>query len=364
MSITSIPRALDDRLTGRVVRPRDPEYAQAAAAWNVAWTHRPAAVVVATNEDDVVAAVRHAGEAGLGVAVQSTGHGVTVPADENSILVTLQHMDHVRVDPGTRTATVGGGVRWAPVLAEAQRHGLAPLVGSAPHVGAVGYSLGGGFGWLARRYGLAVDSIRSLRVVLADGSVVTASAQENPELFWGMCGSGGSSLGVVAEMAVELFPVREVYAGSLLYPAEAATEVFERFREMDAGEDFTGAFNVTAFPPLEIVPEPIRGKAFAILRGCHVDAAAGQRLVDEWRAWRAPALDMFGVLPFARAGEISQDPVDPLPAATNGRWLARLGDGVGGAMRDAVLGGEGPSPVLFAETRQAGGARPPGPTPR
>ncbi len=123
MSITSIPRALDDRLTGRVVRPRDPDYPQAAAAWNVAWTHRPAAVVVATDEDDVVAAVRHAGEAGLGVAVQSTGHGVTVPADENSILVTLQHMDHVRVDPGTRTATVGGGVRWAPVLAEAQRHG-------------------------------------------------------------------------------------------------------------------------------------------------------------------------------------------------------------------------------------------------
>jgi hypothetical protein len=102
-------------------------------------------------------------------------------------------------------------------------------------------------------------------------------------------------------MMVGLFPVSEVYAGSLLYPAEAATEVFERFREMDAGGDFTGAFNVTAFPPLEIVPEPIRGKAFAILRGCHVDAAAGQRLVDEWRAWRAPALDMFGFLPFARA---------------------------------------------------------------
>ncbi|MGM0385094.1 MAG: FAD-binding oxidoreductase, partial [Actinomycetota bacterium] len=350
------PTSLDDRLTGRVVRPRDPDYAQAAAAWNVAWTPRPPAVVVATSEDDVVAAVTHARGVGLGVAVQSTGHGVTVPADEHSLLVALHHLDHVRVEPAAGTATVGGGVRWAPVLAEAQRFGLAPLVGSAPHVGAVRYSLGGGFGWLARRYGLAVDSIRTLRVVLADGSVVPASAQQNPELFWGMCGSGGSSLGVVVQMTVELFPVDEVYAGSLLYPAEAATEVFERFREMDAGEDFTGAFNITAFPPLEIVPEPIRGKAFAIVRGCHVDPAAGARLVDEWRAWRAPALDMFGVLPFSRAGEISQDPVDPLPAATNGRWLARLGAGVGGAMRDAVLGGEGPSPVLFAETRQAGGA--------
>lgn len=356
MSVTSIPTSLDDRLTGRVVRPRDPDYTQAAAAWNVAWTHRPAAVVVAADAHDVAAAVTHAREAGLGVAVQSTGHGVTVPADEHSLLLTMGRLDGVHVDPAARTATVGGGVTWAPVLAEAQRYGLAPLLGSAPHVGAVGYSLGGGFGWLARRYGLAVDSIRSLRVVLADGSTVTASAQENPELFWGLCGSGGSHLGVVVEMTIELFPVAEVYAGSLLYPAEAAADVFEHFREMRAGEEFTGAFGIMAFPPLEMVPEPIRGKSFAIVRGCHVDLEAGARLVDDWRTWRSPALDMFGVLPFGRAGEISQDPEDPLPGATNGRWLARLSDGVGEAMREAVLGGEGPSPVLFAEARQAGGA--------
>lgn len=356
-AISTIPTSLDDRLGGRVVRPADPDYQQAAAAWNLAWTHRPAAVVVPVNEADVVTAVAYASEIGLGVAVQSTGHGVTVPADENALLLAVHRLDGVSVDPLARTATLGGGTPWGPVLAEAQRYGLAPLIGSTPHVGAVGYTLGGGFGWLARKHGLAVDSVRSLRVVLADSRVVTASPEENPELFWGMCGTAGSHLGVVVQMTVALYPVTEVYAGSLFYPAEDAAAVYGRFREEEAPADFTAAFNITAFPPLDIVPEPLRGKAFAILRGCHAgNLEAGRALVDGWRAWRAPALDMFGALPFARAAEISQDPVDPLPAVTNGRWLGRLGADLGEAMLEAVLGGEGPSPVLFAEARQAGGA--------
>ncbi|WP_166350751.1 FAD-binding oxidoreductase [Phytoactinopolyspora limicola] len=351
--------ALTTAVRGSVITPGDTRYETAAAAWNLAWTHRPAAVVVPADEDDVVVTLAYARQLGLSVAVQTTGHGVVVPADEQSILMVMSAFDGVRIDPAARTATMGGGVTWRPVLAAAQEHGLAPLLGSAPHVGAVGYTVGGGTGWLARHYGLAVDSVRSLRVVLADGRVVVATAESSPELFWGLCGAGGGTLGVIVEMTVALAPVDEVYAGNLFYPVDAALDVFDRFRTRtaDAPTELTSAFNITAFPPLDIVPEPLRGQTFAIFRGCHSgDLAEGKAMVDEWRRWRSPLLDTFGVLPFARCAEISQDPVDPLPAATSGRWLHEAGTNVGEAMIDAVVGDQPPSPVLFAELRHAGGA--------
>jgi FAD/FMN-containing dehydrogenase len=344
---------------GDVLGPQDDGYADACLCWNRWWTHRPAVVVRAASEADVVAAVRHAAEHGLGVAVQATGHGVTATADEGCVLILTEALDDVRVDPQARTATIGAGATWAPVLAAAQAHGLAPLLGSAPHVGAVGYTLGGGFGWLARRHGLAVDRVRSLRVVLADGRVVTASHDEEPELLWALCGGGAGSLGVVVEMTVELAEVGEVYAGSLLYPLEVAVEAFDRYRDWSARapEELTSGFNITAFPPLEVIPEPLRGQRFVIVRGCHAGGAeAGAALVDEWRAWRQPAMDLCGPLPFTRSGEISQDPIDPVPAGTSGRWLHGLDPSVLEAMLDVVVGGDGPSPMLFAELRQAGGA--------
>lgn len=346
---------------GVVLGPRDEGYHEACAAWNLAWTHRPAVVVRAATEADVVRAVRHAASNSLAIVVQSTGHGVTVPADEGSVLIVTTDLDSVRVDPATRTATLGGGTSWTPVLAAAQEHGLAPLLGSAPHVGAVGYTLGGGIGWLARKHGLAVDRVRQLRVVLADGSVVAASTSERPDLFWALCGAGPGTLGVVVEMTVELVPVADVYAGNLFYPLEMAGEVFDFYRSWAdrAPGELTSAFNITSFPPLEQVPEPLRGRTFTIVRGCHagaVDDPAGPALVDEWRAWREPSMDLWGRMPFAACAQISQDPVDPVPAAASGRWLAGLDTSVVESMVDAVVGDGGPSPMLLAEARHAGGA--------
>lgn len=344
---------------GPVLGPDDRDYAEACAAWNLAWTQRPAIVVTASSADDVVHAVRHAADRGLAVAVQATGHGVTVPSDQDCVLIAMNRLDSVHIDPVGRTATVGGGTTWAPVLAAAQEHGLAPLVGSSPDIGAVGYSLGGGFGWLARRHGLAVDAVRSMRVVLADGRTIVTSETEEPELFWALCGSGGGALGVVVEMTVALAPVTDVYAGSLFYPVDAAREVFAFYREWaaDAPPELTSAFNITAFPPLEVVPAPLRGQTFAIVRGCFADASdpSAATFVDRFRTWRAPELDMWGAMPFARCAEISQDPVDPVPARSSGRWLGALDVDVVEAMLEAVTG-RPPSPVLFVEARQAGGA--------
>ena len=357
---TDVLAVLRDACEGEVLAPDEPGFDAACAPWNAAWTQRPAVVVRAATERDVVHAVRHAAAAGLGVAVQSTGHGVTVPADEDCVLIAMGALDSVTVDAASATATVGGGATWAPVLAAAQEHSLAPLVGSSPHTGAVSFSLGGGIGWLTREHGLAVDAVRSLRVVLADGSVVTASPTEEPDLFWALCGTGGGSLGVVVSMTVGLVPVSEVYAGSLFYPAEDARAVFDRYRDWAPASPtgMTSAFTIAVFPPIEAVPEPLRGRAFAIVRGCFTgeDLTAGEELVNEWRDWRAPEIDLWGPLPFARSAEISQDPVDPMPACTTGRWVSGLSEELLEVMVEAVLGEPHPSPVLFAEARHTGGA--------
>lgn len=348
---------------GAVLRSGDENYAEACTGWNLSWTHRPAVIVRAASESDVAHAVRYAAAQGWAVAVQNTGHGVVIPADEQSVLILTADLADLRIDPQAQTATVGGGTEWGPVLAAAQQHGLSPLMGSSPNIGAVGYSLGGGFSWLVRKYGMAVDSIRSLRVVLADGGVVTASATEEPELFWALCGSGGSSLGVVVEMAIALAPVADVYAGNLFYPLDAAHEIFDRYRDWShqAPTELTSAFNITAYPPLEMVPEPLRGKTFVIVRGCYAGAPtdgndAAIRLVDQWRNWRQPLMDTWGTIPFARSAEISMDPVDPIPGAASARWIANLDGSVLEAMLDTVAGGDGPSPILFAEIRHGGGA--------
>lgn len=344
--------------TGPVLIPEDDAYARACASWNVTWNHHPAVVVQAAGEADVIAAVRFAADQGLAVVVQATGHGVTTTADDRSLLLQTAGLDAIRLDPDARQVTVGGGVTWSPVLAQAQQHGLAPLLGSAPHVGAVGYTLGGGFGWLGRAHGLAVDQVRSLRVVLADGRVVTTSPDHEPDLFWALCGAGGGSLGVVVEMTIGLAEVAEVYAGNLFYPLDAAGDVFERYRTWVAQtpQALTSAFNITAFPPLDVVPAPLRAKTFVIVRGCQVgEPAEAAAQIDRWRQWRTPLIDTWGAMPFARSAEISQDPVDPVPAASSGRWLATLDDQV----LDAMLAGfpdDGPPSLLFAETRHAGGA--------
>lgn len=350
---------------GRRLSPGDGDYERARGGWNLFYSHHPEVIVEARSVGDVVAAVEAAATTGARVAVQATGHGFTLPADQ--VLIRTGGIDHIEIDPASGSARLGAGVQWGPVLAAAAPHGLAPLLGSSPTVGAVGYTLGGGFGWLGRRHGLSLDRVRSFRVVIADGSVVTAAPDSHPELFWALRGGGHGSLGVVVEMEIDLVAVSEVYAGNLLYPIEAAGEVFQRYIGWSEAnpEDFTSAFTVMNYPPIDDIPEPLRGRSFAQVRGCHCgDPETAQALVDEWRSWRAPAFDFFGRMPFAEIATVSQDPVDPVPAASSGRWLSHLDVEVGAALVDAARPQGGQSPVIIAETRHAGGAvaRPPADT--
>ncbi len=348
---------LQAHIQGQVITPDDPRYDEARLAWNRKVVQYPALIVVAKTVGDVQTAVNHARQHNLGVAVQATGHGNVRPADD-CLLILTKEMTAVTIDAAAQTAFVEAGVQWGAVLAAAQAHGLAPLLGSSPTVGAVGYTLGGGLGWLGRKYGLSADNVLQYELVTADGQRRVASATENAELFWGLRGGGGS-LGIITSMVIRLFPVTAVYAGNLFYPATMAKEVFQHYRiwAANAPDELTSSVLLMNFPPIPALPDFLRGQSFAMVRGCYCGPVdAGETLLRHWRDWQTPLLDDFQAMPFSQAASISNDPIDPMPGFNTGAWLHTLDDAAIEAIVRYGLGMDGPSPLIFAEVRHAGGA--------
>ena len=350
--------ALRQQISGEVLTATDPGYEDLRLAWNRAHEHNPALIVVPATAADVAAAVRHAVDHGMAVAVQATGHGVATPA-QGSMLILTHALDWVDVDAEARTARFGAGVKWDRVLGPAAEYGLAPLLGSTPDVSAVGYTLGGGLGWLAKQYGLSSDAVRSIEIVTADGKIRQTSPAEETDLFWALRGGGAGSFGVVTEMEIDLMPVPSLYAGNLLYPASMAREVAARYREWitTTSDELTSSIVFMNFPPFEDVPEIIRGQSFTVIRGAFTGSdTAGAELMRFWRDWQAPALDMWGRIPFSEVATISNDPVDPMMAAVSTEWLASLDDGAIDILVEAMFEQNGPSPLIVAEVRNIGGA--------
>ncbi|MEU4423374.1 FAD-binding oxidoreductase [Actinoplanes sp. NPDC024001] len=217
-------------LTGMSIhlRPGDEGYDENRKALNPALDPYPASIVLATSVADVRSAVLAARRQRLPFAVQATGHGTHV-AHDGAVLLRTNGMAAVLVDPDRRVARVGPGARWRDVLAAAAPFGLAPLSGSSPDVGVTGYTLGGGLGWLARRYGLAAESVLRARVVTADGDVLTTDADQHADLFWALRGGGGS-FGVVTDLEFRLYPVTRVYAGAVTFGRERAAETLAHYR--------------------------------------------------------------------------------------------------------------------------------------
>jgi FAD/FMN-containing dehydrogenase len=337
--------ALRHRVDGDVLVPGDPGFDTAIAAWNRTTAHHPAVVVLAENVGDVIATVTFAAELGLGLGVQATGHGGVAPVD--GVLLVTTRLQDVSVDPEERTAWVAAGCTWADVVAATQPHGLAPLTGTSAAVGAIGSTLGGGLGWLARHHGPACDAVRSFEVVTPDGSLHRVCRDENSELFRALRGGGGS-LGVVTDMEIELVQLSTVYAGDLYYPAERAVEIVQRYAEWvaDAPAELTSTVVLTNHP------EPA-----VIVRGCWSgDVEAGRRHLDTWRSAMPPVLDTWAEIPFADVAGVSNDPVDPQPRVMTGGWLDRVDAGVATTLADAVFPADGEPALRFAEVRQAGGA--------
>jgi hypothetical protein len=223
--------------------------------------HRPALIVGATSPDDVQNAVRYAREHHLKVAVKASGHGHVTPLD-GGVLITTSRLDRVTIDPQNKTAWVQAGATWQQVIEAAAPHGLAPLSGSFPGVTAVPYTLGGGLGLMARRYGFAADHVRRIEVVTPDGELRTA--EDDPDLFWALRGGGGN-FGVVTAMEIDLFSVPTLYGGSLFYDLAATPGVLEAWHEWTrtVPDTVTSAVAVLALPDIKQIPAALRGKYIA-----------------------------------------------------------------------------------------------------
>ncbi|HVF01112.1 MAG TPA: FAD-binding oxidoreductase [Rubrobacteraceae bacterium] len=355
--------ALRASLRGAAYAPGDEGYDGARAAWRLNVDQHPALVVVAEGAADVLAAVRLAREQGLGVGVMATGHGVAAPAD-GGVLINTSRMKGVHVDPETRTARVEAGVKWADVLPEASAHGLAGLQGSSSDVGVVGYTMGGGFGWLGRKYGFAADSVKEADVVTADGELIKASAHENADLFWGLKGGGGN-FGIVTSLEFALYPITHVYGGDLFYPVERAAEVLELYSRWSADlpEAVTSGVAFMNFPPFEEIPEPLRGNSLILVRACYSGddlEEKGEELLRPWREFGEPVMDTFGVMPYEAMDMISMDPVDPIGAFGHVEMLRDLSPETVETLVK-LAGTDSNSPLVMLELRQLGGAlsRPP-----
>jgi FAD/FMN-containing dehydrogenase len=344
-------------VAGDVFTQGDHGYDEARRAWNLTTDERPAVVVVAESAADVVQAVRFARSRGMRIAPQGTGHG-SEPLEPlaGAMLLRTVRMRGVRIDPAARTARADAGALWQDVTIPAAEHGLAALAGSSPDVGVTGYTLGGGMGWLARRYGLAANSVTAAELVTPDGDLVRADADHEPDLFWAVRGGGGS-VGVVTALEMRLYPVRELYAGALFFPIQRAAEVLYAWRAWTGTvpDEVTSLGRILRLPPLPEVPEPLRGRAFAVVEAaCLGDAATGAALIGPLRRL-GPELDTVAMIPAPALQHLHMDPDQPVPAQGDGAFLADFP----AAAIDAVVALAGPdvsTPLASIEVRHLGGA--------
>ncbi|TDW98638.1 FAD-binding oxidoreductase [Kribbella sp. VKM Ac-2566] len=349
--MTSLENLIGDQL----LTPGSPGWTTAVTGFNTAAAHRPDLAVAAEQPDHVVRTVRYAAEHNLPVAVQATGHGISVPAD-GGILITTSRLSGVSVDARAGTATVQAGVRWDQVIAAAAPYGLAPLNGSSPLVGVVGYTLGGGLGPMARRFGYAADHVRWIDVVTADGVLRRADAVGEPELFWALRGGKGN-FGVVTAMEFDLMPVRTFYGGGMYFPADSIEEVLDTWRQWTAEipESLTTSIALLRLPDLPMVPEPLRGRVTAHVRVTFLGVPDdGERLLSPFRGL-GPVLDTVVQRPYPEIGEVHQDPVDPMPVQERSILL----DGFDEQAAKALLEAAGPGSDCTAyvvEVRHLGGA--------
>ncbi|MFF8382601.1 FAD-binding oxidoreductase [Streptomyces kanasensis] len=300
------------RVRGAVLTPGDEGFDGGCAGFQTAYRHRPSLLVRAAVPQDVTEAVRHAAAHELPVAVQATGHGLTVPAG-SGLLIDTSALSGVVVDAPARTARIAAGTRVAEIIHAAARYGLAPLNGSSTDVGAVGYVLGGGLGLLGRAFGYAADHVRSLDVVTPDGRFRRVTADSDPELFWGLRGGGGN-LGVVTGMEIGLVPVSGLYGGDIAFDTERVPHLPEVYRQWTSGlpDALTSSLSLAAYPDLPLVPAGLRGRRVAHVRVAHHgDPRQGAELVAPLRA-AGPALsDTVAVMPYTECGSIHSDPPRP-----------------------------------------------------
>jgi FAD/FMN-containing dehydrogenase len=345
--------------TLEMIRPQDVRYDAARALWNASHDNRPEAIYQPRDEAEVAQALLRARDTGLAIAVRGGGHSMAGHSmADGGVTIDMSALNSVRPDLDARRVRVGGGALLGDVARVTGPLGYAIPYGHVSHTGVAGLTLGGGIGWVARKFGLAIDRLVSAHVVTADGSLVTASADENPDLFWGLRGGGGN-FGIVTEFEFELSEHGpEVFAGMLLHPLELAADALRYSRDfMDsAPNELTVYETFMTVPPEDPFPEHLRGKpALAIGLVYAGDAAEGERVVKPLRSYGPPALDVLGRMPVTGAQEML-DPTAPhgMRNHSKSQWLAKLPDEAIDRMVELHAGV--PSPMSMIINSRMGGA--------
>ncbi|SDL62808.1 FAD/FMN-containing dehydrogenase [Arthrobacter sp. ov407] len=348
--------ALSRAVSGPVVLPDSPEFAEETFAFNVATVHRPDVVLGAVDAQDVAAAVKWAAEHRLPVSVQSTGHGAESAID-GGLLINTRRLQDLHIDPVERTARVGAGVKWRTVLEASVPHGLVGLHGSSTDVGVVGYTVGGGLPVLGRAHGFAADHVRSMDIVTADGALRRIDADAEAELFSLMCGGKGN-FGIVTALEFSLFPVSEFYGGGIIYPGADAATILAAFRHWlpTLPDHASPSVSLLRLPDMDFVPEPMRNQFVVHLRFAFLgNREDGDALLAPMRAVSTPLMDTAGPMSYLDVDQIHMDPADPLPFTDGGTLLKDFGDETVADLLE--LAGDGSDcPLLLVEIRPLGGA--------
>jgi FAD/FMN-containing dehydrogenase len=297
-------KEFEDGLHGELIRPGDGAYEEARSIWNGAHNAHPALIARCVDSSDVRHAIGFARSEGLDVAVRGGSHSIPgFSTCDDGIVIDLSPMKGIKVDAGGRTATAQGGVVWNEFDAATQEHGLATTGGLVSITGVAGFTLGGGIGWLMRKYGLACDNLRSAEVVTAAGQVLTASATENPDLFWGLRGGGGN-FGVVTSFEFDLHRVGPtVTAGPVFYPGERAEEILRFYREFvkTVPDELTTFANLLTAPRAPFLPEEWHGKKLVAVAGCYSgDPEEGMKALQPIRDLGDPVADLVGEMPYVQ----------------------------------------------------------------
>jgi hypothetical protein len=346
----------DLSIRGRLATSADSDWDEARQAWNLAADQQPAGVAFVESADDVSKVLGFARDAGLKVTGQGTGHGaVALGSLEGTILVKTERMRDVVIE-GER-ARIGAGAYAEHVADAAIKSGMCSMPGTSPNVGIAGFTLGGGLSWLGRKYGWACNRVAAIELVTADGEPRTVDASTDPDLFWALRGGGGG-YAIVTALHVELVPVAEAYAGSILFPPELTRDGLRVYRDWcaEAPEEVGSLVRMLNLPPIPDIPEEIRGqKWFAITVVSIGSEDEGRQRIAPLLEIGEPVMSTVSQVPAPALTRIAMDPEPPVPGLGHHRLIKELPDEAIDAFYETA-GPESDSPLLLAELRHLGGA--------
>jgi FAD/FMN-containing dehydrogenase len=345
-------------MAGKWLTLEDANWDLERGVFNILIDQQPAGIAIPRSADDVSDVVRAAAADGKRVAAQRTGHlAAPLGSLADTVLLRTAGLGGVKINRDAGVARVGAGTLWGDLVPQASDLGFAALHGSSPTVGIAGYTLGGGVSFYSRKHGLACNRVIAFDLVNAGGEPIRVDAENEPDLFWALRGGGGS-FGIVTAIEFNLLPMREIFAGSLFFPAEEANEVLHGWLEWTRGlpEEMTSTGRFMNFPPIPDIPDPFRGKSFAVVEVIYCGQPAdGEGLVSPLRELGNLAMDTLAPQPPVGIAELHMDPPAPVPY-----WADSLlvGD-LPAAAIDSLLEAVGPnsgSQLLVVELRHCGGA--------